>query len=446
MNTIDLHNYEAFLLDCSEGNLAAEDIVLLKAFVVEHPELEIDLDDFDLPYIPAENHAADFKNALKRTETGLTDEELLNYLEGNLSAEECFLFELKLEKDEVLANELELYRKTILAADIDSAFNFKVALKKTEEDLVLNNRLILYVENQLTPTEKIEFEKELGLNSTLQNELQLVSKTILVADESLIYSDKAALKKENKVIALFSLRTVRTLAAAILLLLGLSFIYRYYNSKEEVKGGLADHNKTKLNNTTSIINPTVILQPQQKLPVNTSSPEKKLAKNIVNRDLESDTEKEKIEKTPVSFQSKTLALNLYKDTASPGNPIRVSRQSIVDITREKQQPALINTNEVEKIIVPQKQEQPEVVATVSKKENNVDSIVNRQSYLLFSDDLDGGEDVAGTKDENKKSGLWKRAVQLAKQANKLGVKSVDGQENSENKYRLSFNSFSVEKK
>lgn len=50
MSKINLNNYEAFLLDYLEGNLSAEDTADLLLFVSHHPELEIDLDD-ELPIL-----------------------------------------------------------------------------------------------------------------------------------------------------------------------------------------------------------------------------------------------------------------------------------------------------------------------------------------------------------------------------------------------------------
>lgn len=50
MSKINLNNYEAFLLDYLEGNLSAEDTADLLLFASHHPELEIDLDD-ELPIL-----------------------------------------------------------------------------------------------------------------------------------------------------------------------------------------------------------------------------------------------------------------------------------------------------------------------------------------------------------------------------------------------------------
>ncbi|MEK7377013.1 MAG: hypothetical protein AABZ57_07650, partial [Candidatus Margulisiibacteriota bacterium] len=73
-------------------------------------ELEIDLDDFALPHIEPENEQVDFRGTLKRTGTELPDEELLNYLEGNLSTEQQILFEEKLLRDKDLVKDHRHYQ------------------------------------------------------------------------------------------------------------------------------------------------------------------------------------------------------------------------------------------------------------------------------------------------------------------------------------------------
>jgi len=88
------------------------------------------------------------------------------------------------------------------------------------------------------------------------------------------------------------------------------------------------------------------------------------------------------------------------------------------------------------------------VADITKFEN-IDSTISKKNYLVVAEDISEENDLMELKESSTaggKKGLWKRAVRLARQANKLGVKSIDGQENSKNNYRLSFNSFSVEKK
>ena len=64
MTGINLHNYEAYLLDFSEGNLALDTIQELKEFVQLHPELEINLSDLSFPELTKTFENVDFKDEL----------------------------------------------------------------------------------------------------------------------------------------------------------------------------------------------------------------------------------------------------------------------------------------------------------------------------------------------------------------------------------------------
>jgi len=424
MNSINLNNYEAFLLDYSEGTLNEKDSVLLRVFVRAHPELEIDLQDFDLPYIDKESHKADFKNSLRRSASEVQDEALLNYLEGNLPLEQHLAFEIKLSRDKDLEKDLVDYKKTISVADENQVFEFKTNLQKTEDDLVLNNRLIAYLENQFSATEKAQFEQELNANADLKKKFVALSKTILSSDLSLVYPDKNKLKKENRVIALFSLRTFGSMAAAIMLFIGLAFIYNYYNSTEEVKGGLATKKDIpgsttpatpELKNTTGL--KIIPFQPLSAEPLSTNIiPTKSIEKTLAN--------------VPAKKQ--------IDETTQEQAPIEII---------EKQVPEITKTNEKVEVILKENLPLKETkynLATAVSKSTSVDSMT-KQNYLLVAEDVETDDDFLDSKNTIK-NGLWKRAVQFAQKANKLGVKSIDGEENSESKYRLSFNSFSVEKK
>jgi hypothetical protein len=67
---------------------------------------------------------------------------------------------------------------------------------------------------------------------------------------------------------------------------------------------------------------------------------------------------------------------------------------------------------------------------------------SKQNYLI-AEEIEVEEFIAAAPE---KKGFWQRAVSLAKKANKLGVKSLDGSETSNQNYSLSFNSFSIEKR
>ncbi|PBQ34333.1 hypothetical protein CNR22_22000 [Sphingobacteriaceae bacterium] len=415
MSAIGLHNYEGFLLDYSEGNLNAAEVAELSSFLLEHPELEIDLEDFSLVYLNEENHRFEFKQELKKTEEQVPDEELLNYLEGNLSLEETIRLELKLEHDKELSASFEKYKKTILVTDTEITFSSKTSLHKSENDLVVNDRLLAYFENQLTDSEKSEFEKEIRTHVSLQKELDLYTKTVLVADKSILHPDKEALKKEAKII-FFNLRIAGSIAAALLLVVGLAVVYNYYSYKRTESSALSANTSSKkdIDTLTAPTAPTATLRTE----VNSGG----------NKGKNDSSNK----KAVFSATKQMFAL--------------VEPEEALQTGIEKDVKEIANKEEaVNKETSSEKEDKTEIASILNTE--ILDS-TDKKNYLPLAEDIAYEDELIEVKESslNGKKGLWRRAVQLAQQANKLGVKSIDGQENSKNNYRLSFNSFSVEKK
>lgn len=424
MSKITLHNYEAYLLDHSEGNLGAEEIAQLKTFISTHPELAIDLEDQDLPALTIEESAVDFKNTLKRQSDYLEDEELLSYLEGHLNPEQKKTFELGLTQNTELANKLELYKKTLIPADPSEHFPAKIKLHKTEEDFVLNNRFISYLEKNLNLTDRVAFEKELSQNPTYQNELAAYAQTLLSPDTSIIYPDKAALKKKNRIIALFSYRVMTSVAAAVFLIVALTILFNLYRSHSFPK--------------TEIAVTKTIEKPKSITPDKTDTLGSQAQESGINLPVASVSKVNYSETASNTSHKNKTETNSGTDSTIKTMPL--TEDPNLKLVKEEKNPAELQVNQQ------QLQEKNEIVSAPvpAKNEQSVESELSRQTYLLAFEE---SEEKEGNTGKNAlKQGIWKRAVQLAKQVNKLGVRSIDGTENSENEFRLSFNSFSVEKK
>ena len=410
MSKINSHNYEAFLVDYFDGNLSDVLITELKAFVIANPQLNIDLDDMDLPSFAEEGIEAGFKNDLKKTDTFLEDEELINYLENNLTEADKKIFEVKLVNDIALNNELKGYKKTILINEPALVFNEKAGLVKTDDDLILNNTALAYAEGQLEPSEKVQFEAELKTNSTLQKEVALFNKTKLEATTSIQFPDKVSLKKETKVIALFSFRKLASMAAAILLLIGLAFVFNYYNSKPIIPNQLANSISNNVNKVIDTID---------SLNLATTKSKALIANNVTNA-AES--------KSPSKGNRKDL--NIAKTNTVVLNENEIL--PIANILIENESKAVFANNNTSKV---------DTTTTLLSNLNSTTPKFSKQNYLIV-EVVEEEESVAST---TVKKGFWKRAVDIAKQANKLGIKSLDGEETPDKNYVLSFNSFSVEK-
>jgi hypothetical protein len=410
MSKINSHNYEAFLVDYFDGNLSDVLITELKAFVIANPQLNIDLDDMDLPSFAEEGIEVGFKNDLKKTDTFLEDEELINYLENNLTEADKKIFEVKLVNDIALNNELKGYKNTILINEPALVFNEKAGLVKTDDDLILNNSALAYLEGQLEASGKLQFEAELKTNSTLQKEVALFNKTKLEATTSIQFPDKVSLKKETKVIALFSFRKLASMAAAILLLIGLAFVFNYYNSKPIIPNQLANSISNKVNKVIVTID---------SLNLTTTKSKALIANNVTNA-AES--------KSPSKGNRKDL--NIAKT-----NTVVLNENEILPIANnliENESKAVFANNNTSKV---------DTTTTLLSNLNSTTPKFSKQNYLI----VEVAEEEEAVASTTVKKGFWKRAVDIAKQANKLGIKSLDGEETPDKNYVLSFNSFSVEK-
>lgn len=417
MSKINLDNYEAILLDYFEGNLNEAAIAELKAFAVLHPELNIELDNTELPYFSKEEVTIDFKKNLLKSEESLPDERLIAYVEGKLVGKEKEKFERELEVDQQLATGVKLYSKTIITAD-NTILASKNELLKTEEDLVLNNMSLLYIEGLLEGKEKIEFEGKVQVDTTTRSELTAYQKTKLVVDASIVHPDKESLKKEAKLVALFNTRTVIAVAAAILLLIGLVVIFNIYTTEPQYKKQTAVKDIEKGTTKTNI-------QENEKV-------KKENTNDNVNNTKEFESKISVVE-NPIAQQNKKENNNQFKDTATTN--------------KQKEEPKLlVNDNKKpEQEVIPQviKRDTTTLAKNDPPKTSLTDSLIfTKQTLLAFEED----DEEQIPSEETKRPGLWKRAVKAAQNMNGLGVKAVNGSEKPNDSYMISFNSFSIEKK
>ena len=161
MHKINIHNYEAYLLDFSEGNLTGELQVELELFLIQHPELEINLDELSL--VTLENEVASFTN--------------------------------------------------------------KNSLKKSETDLVSETQFIAYIENQLPENDRLGLEKSCAINPFLSKELALFTSTLAAPDTSIIFENKQSLKRKPKVIWFNFSAAQYAAAACVVFLIGVFMLW-----------------------------------------------------------------------------------------------------------------------------------------------------------------------------------------------------------------------------
>lgn len=165
----------------------------------------------------------------------------LDYLEGRLNQQQIAELRIFLEAHPDLKEEMEGLEPVSLAPDESVIYNGKEMLKRPMIMPVgrINERnyeefFIAAEENDLSGSEKTNLERFLVKNPLLQNEYDLISKSRIQPDRSIVFPDKASLKKTF--IIPFAPRLIyygAAVAATLLLLIGLKFIFVPSNPNEE---------------------------------------------------------------------------------------------------------------------------------------------------------------------------------------------------------------------
>lgn len=142
MSKINLHNYEATYLDYIEGNLNAEDTAELLLFLENHGELKIDLEDFEMVNLNSnEEIQFDHKHLKKEISAANAEGFIIESLENQLTEEDEDELSLLISKNANLQKLAYRYSKTILPV-VPVEFPGKSQLKKKAGVLVFMTPLM----------------------------------------------------------------------------------------------------------------------------------------------------------------------------------------------------------------------------------------------------------------------------------------------------------------
>ncbi len=405
---INLENYEAFVLDYFEGRLNKAEREALVQFILLHPELNLDL-DAELPAIENDDFVFKSKENLKREYTP-AEEELLEYLENTMLPSDKASFEQKLKQDPLLASELNAFQKTILTGETGFVFEFKDQLQKHEDDLYLNNKALQYLEGEFNHEEALAFENELALNSGLSTELGMYRKTIFSADTSIVFENKALLKKKTLILPLFKARVVYSAAAAIALIVLFGFVLNTFLNPSELP-----------QNTPSV----AAISPANKVP-KTSDTKQPL--------LSSKKYAAKTQVHIVRNENKNQVTASTDPSLAVTNEVLAQNQSSVDATAT----STLNSLNTPSLAL----ENNAKPASQADKE----SLEKLEYAYMIPFEEDEEEESASENSKKTNRGFWSFATRMAKKANQIGIKSVNGSEDENNNYLLSFNAMTIEKK
>lgn len=322
MNKINKDNYEAWLLDFAEGNLSEEQQIELELFVMQHPELNINLSE--LPLLNIEVNSVFFQN--------------------------------------------------------------KHQLKKSETDLVSDTQFIAYIENQLSYEEKKAIDKSCANNKFLAYELKLFQNTITYADTTVEFPSKNKLKRQNKVIWFNFSSSQYSIAASVLLLLGL---YMFWPKQDYV-----GRSQEMAHNYTSQQFDVI---PHKTKTLNLLAENKNSEKVISNKKQHSKTKSVIFNQVTMIAENEPKKQKALNAIPEPKNEIKLENKPLLAINET-------NVNQTE---------------NTSKAKTIVEVIT------------ESDEEVVVQAPKKKKS-FWALAERALQNLNAMGVKSVNAnQENSE---------------
>ncbi|MGZ4035693.1 MAG: hypothetical protein ACXVP4_12575 [Bacteroidia bacterium] len=250
---INKNNYEAFFLDYHEGNLSPQQVADLLLFIEQHPELKEEFESFenftleDFSAITFEN-----KSGLKKEITNDNkDEYFIRSVEDTLSSIEKNLLDNFIKQHPQYIADLNLFQKTKLNPDSSIVFENKESLKHIA--VSTDDLLIASIEGLLSKEETVLLSQQLTADVEMQHNLSLYKQTRLIPDASIVFEGKEELKrKERKAIPLFYYVAI---AASLLFLFGLYFVFNNNNNSDEQKIAKTTEPKVKIqkeNQTTNI--------------------------------------------------------------------------------------------------------------------------------------------------------------------------------------------------
>src|SRR5437868_612182 len=182
------------------------------------------------------------------------EEFFLLYVDNELSAAERNVVELFVQQNPDLGKELQMLQQTVMNDEFVE-FDNKESLKRTDNVQLLQERLMLYADDELTETERAEVEEWISSDNAIATEWNILQRSIL-QPEKIIFEDKGSLyRKEKPRVVAFA--WWRVAAAVLLLLMGVWLGKTVFNSHSNAvtpdNNSVANGNKTTPGTRTSPI-------------------------------------------------------------------------------------------------------------------------------------------------------------------------------------------------
>jgi len=264
---------------------------------------------------------------------------IIDFYDGKLNKIQTEELRAFLDQHPDLKEEFELLSHATLEPET-MVFADKNSLKKT--DSKESELLIAYFENDLNPVERKNVEQNLKSNPAMAQELEIIKKTRLLPDYTILFSDKSSLRKTAKVIS-FSSSFYRNLsiAASVILIAIAYFIFRPH---QEEKMMVDKNNKETLPVETPIENKAIAPAPMANNPVDKGEKQRKVLP-LKERNVAPSSNLAQEQKT---IKNESPEQNTIQQSALPENNLAVQQKMENFIPVIEQQPIANNASQSEK--------------------------------------------------------------------------------------------------
>lgn len=181
------------------------------------------------------------------------EEYFILYMDNELGSDDRRRVELFVQENPDLKAELDLLLQSRLTPDASIVFDGKEQLVKNSPDQLIretnyNEWLLLYIDNELTAAQKMAAQELLANQSDIHTELELLQKTKLQPEESVIFKNKESLYRREKKpdsyrVRVISLQWRRIAVAAVLLIALGTSLFVALNKKDNTGQEIAKADK-----------------------------------------------------------------------------------------------------------------------------------------------------------------------------------------------------------
>jgi hypothetical protein len=189
------------------------------------------------------------------------EEYFILYLDNELGIEDRRMVEIFVQHNPDLKEELDVLLQSRLIPDNSIIFEGKDELIKMAEGtgISMSNYeewLVLYMDNELSPGQKVAVEKFVAQYPVAKAELDLFSKTKLQPEKEIAFPGKESLYKRTEKVRVIPLRWWRVAAAILILFISITAVVIMNNRKPSTPGKEVATNPNK-EQKTNTENPVV---------------------------------------------------------------------------------------------------------------------------------------------------------------------------------------------